>query len=113
MSYENPTPHEIRISEKLQKVGRKLQKLLVHHTGAECDFVLCVNSQAARGQQGQLLPGDAAIGSYIATMDRESSALSMIELIAKWQANKELPPIHELRDASGRSLAEILGAGPH
>lgn len=105
MSYNNPTQHEIRISSNLQKVAKKLNRLLKKETGEECYFILSVSSKEARDSSEDTPP----VGSYVGNMDRETSALLMLELIAKWEANKELPPIHELRDANGKSLNEILG----
>lgn len=113
MSYSNPTPHEIRISRNLQKVADKLSKLFKKETGGDCDFVLCISSKSERDTLGSSEMKDAPVGSYVASMDRESSAMLMCELLAKWKVNGDMPPIHELKDANGRSLAEILGQGPH
>ena len=113
MSYKTPSPHEIRISSNLQKVAKKLDKLFKKETGGECDFVLCVSSKSERETLNASAMQDAPVGSYVASMDRESSAMLMCELLMKWEANGDMPPIHELKDANGRSLAEILGQGPH
>ena len=113
MSYSTPTPHEIRISNNLQKIANKLGKLFVKETGGEVDFILCVSSKSERETVLSSDMQDAPVGSYVSTMTRETAALSMMELLAKWEANKDMPPIHELKDANGRSLDEILGAGPH
>lgn len=113
MSYSNPSPHEIRISNNLQNVAKKLNKLFRKETGGECDFVLCVSSKSERETLASTSFEDAPVGSYVASMDRESSAMLMCELLMKWELNGDMPPIHELKDSDGRSLAEILGQGPH
>jgi len=113
VSYLEPTPHEIRISATLQRVARKLEKLLVRETGERCAFLLVVNSARARAASEGGAIAHQAIGSYCASTDRETSAIMMLELLAKWAHNGEIPPVHELRDSRGQSLADVLGEGPH
>jgi len=110
MSYQNPTPHELRLGPNLAKVAKKMQKIFLKETGGEVDFILVVNSTSARKMQRST--GETPVGNYIANMSRESSALSMAELLAKWQMSGQIPPLAELKDADGNSLADILNAGP-
>lgn len=109
MSYDRPSSHELRIGPNLQKIARKIQKLFVKETGGEVDFILVVNSSSARKMQASTK--QVPVGNYIANMSRVSSALSMAELLAKWQINGEIPPLGELKDADGNSLADILNSG--
>jgi len=111
MSYENPTPHEIRISANLQKVAKRLDKDLEKRTGHRCHFILCVTPIRSDEEADTLL--EEPIANYVANSDRQTSALIMLQLLAKWQMNGDMPPIHELRDADGKSLADILSAGTH
>lgn len=111
MSYDDPTPHELRISRNLQKVAADLKKSFRKRTGGECDFVLSVVSKAENEKARGDTLHQAPVGSYISTMERESAALSMCELLSKWQMRGEMRPIHELRDAEGRSLKDILEEG--
>lgn len=113
MSYRTPTPHEIRMSAVMKKAVKKIDRLLTTLSGGECDFIICVSSKSERKTHAVTDLQDAPVGNYAATMNRESSALMMLELMAKWRANEEMPPIHDLRDANGRTLSEILGEGPH
>ena len=106
MAYNNPSAHEQRIGPKLQSIAKKLEKLFVKHTGGEVDFILVVNSKAARRQQA----GGAGVpaGMYVASMDRTSSALCMAEMLAKWQLSGQIAPINELEDAQGNKLEDIV-----
>jgi len=110
MSYRHPTPHEIRISANLQKIAKRLEKDLERATGGKCHWLLNV-SPAVDDRSDYRDMQDAPVASYVANSDRRTSALIMLELLAKWEANGELPPLHELRDDAGRSLEEILGSG--
>lgn len=105
MPYNNPIAHEIRISNNLQKIARKLTKLFDKHTGDDVDFILCVSSKSARENAKS---DEVAIGNYVASIDRTSSAMLMMELILKWQLMHEIPPVSELKDANGNSLLEIM-----
>ena len=108
MAYNNPSAHEKRIGPKLQTIAKKLQRLFVRETGAEVDFILVVNSKAARQQQAS--GAGVPAGMYVASMDRTSSALCMAEMLAKWQLSGLIPPINELEDANGNKLSDILAA---
>ena len=111
MSYRHPTPLEIRISSRLQPVAKWLDKRLEKRFEGRVHFVLMINVRDNDTVHSD--PQDWPIGSYVSTCDRETSALMMLELLAKWEANDDLPPLHELTDANGRSLDEILGRGTH
>ncbi len=106
MAYNAPSPHELRIGPKLQKIANKLKKIFIKETGGDVDFILIVNSTSARAQQA----GGAGVpvGMYIANMDRVSSALTMAEMLAKWQITGAIPPLDELEDAAGNKLTDIL-----
>jgi len=106
MAYNNPSKHELRIGPKLQLIAKKMQKLFVRETGGEVDFILVVNSKAARKLQAS--GAGVPAGMYVASMDRTSSALSMAELLLKWQLVGDIPPLNELTDANGNKLKDIM-----
>lgn len=106
MAYNNPSNHEKRMGPFLQKAAKKVQKMFVRETGGEVDFILLVSSTAARKMQAS--GAGVPVGMYVASMDRVSSALSMAEMLAKWQIVGAIPPLSELRDADGNSLNDIL-----
>ena len=106
MAYNNPTKHEMRIGPAMQRIAKKVQKLFVKETGGEVDFILIVSSSAARRMQSS--GAGVPVGMYVANMDRVSSALSMAEMLAKWQITGAIPPLSELEDAAGNKLEDIL-----
>ena len=112
MSYREPTPHEISISKCLHDVAKAAEKSLNELSGGECAFFIWATPrETVSGEPVPIL--DAPVSNYVSNMEREGAALTMLELLAKWETNQTIPPLHELKDANGRTLAEILGAGPH
>ena len=104
MPVNNPTPTEIAISQNMQRIIRKIISYARKRIRADVHVTVFV------------MPGSGADGdivSYASSVDRESSALMLLEVLARWAADEKMKPLHELRDAKGRSLQEILGAGPH
>ena len=108
VAYNNPSSHERRISNNLQKIAKKMEKMFLKETGGSVDFILVVNSKAARVAQAG--GGGQPAGMYVASMDRTSSALSMAEMLAKWQIMGQIAPLNELEDASGNKLSDIMKA---
>lgn len=109
MSYQNPTPHEIRMSRCLQKVMTKTEKLINRLSDGKCAVFIWCTPMATVSQQPLQSLNDAPVANYVANIEREGAAITMMELIAKWQLNGDLPPLHEMKDASGRTFDEILG----
>lgn len=107
MSYRNPTKHELKLSSVLEKVYEKSLKLLNKKSKGEClMFMWCSSAESQRNDTDNMQ--DAPVANYISNMDRETATITMLELIHKWQHNGELKPIHELKDADGKYLSDIL-----
>jgi len=97
----------------MQKVANKTEKLLTKLSGGKCAFFIWCTPYDTISHNQVSSMHDAPVSNYVANIEREGAAITMLELIAKWQSNGELPPLHKMRDASGRSFDEVLGAGPH
>ena len=108
MAYNDPSPHEKRIGPKLQRIMKKVEKMFNKETGGDCDLIIIVSSKAARRLQSS--GAGVPVGMYVANMDRTSSALTMAEMLAKWQLVGSIAPLNELEDAAGNKLSDILSA---
>ena len=105
---QQPTQHEKRIGPALQRIMKKVEKMFNKETGGDVDIIIVVNSSAARRQQSA--GAGVPVGMYVANMDRTSSALTMAEMLAKWQLLGNIKPLNELEDAAGNRLSDIMSA---
>ena len=95
MSYENPTALELALSEKMQKLAHRMQKILDREFGKDTVwFMLQLTPKEERDPNSPL--SELPISSFVSNQARESSAEIMVELLLKWAANNECVPIHHL-----------------
>ena len=106
MAYNNPSAHEKLIAENLEKIAKAVQAGFIEETGEPVDFtILCSSVSEEKKLRGT---GQTPIGMYISTLPIEYLAVSMYEILFTWHTAGDIPAYPDLRDASGRSVEEVL-----
>ena len=105
MPYNEPTPTEIKISQRLAGIMTKVEKVINKMVGAKCSITLIVSPR--KGYQGNIV-------SYVSNVQRQSAAFMMAEMLVRWRSEESDTPAHLWLDDQGRTLDEVLGDyGPH